>query len=180
MVPEGRAFGVRGFWVLGKGVFHGLSFFWLSRPCGVCTEAVTCSSGRRPQSFAITQPRETMSGISNEWEWYTILIRSISPRSVQLSPMGSELGWGLLADQSESRKFLCPDMERLCAALKSAAKIHVQCFAKTYSSILRPCDNQSLQSHLLGSKNDKEKYWILQLFQRRLFTEYRTAKSSAG
>ena len=54
------------------------------------------------------------------------IIRSISPRSVQLSPMGSELGWGLLADQSESRKFLCPNMERLCAALKSAAKIHVQ------------------------------------------------------
>ena len=49
--------------------------------------------------------------------------RSISPRSVQLSPMGSELGSGLLADQSESRKFLCPNMERLCAALKSAAKI---------------------------------------------------------
>ena len=50
--------------------------------------------------------------------------RSISPRSVQLSPMGSELGWGLLADQSESRKFLCPNMERLCAALKSAANIY--------------------------------------------------------
>ena len=48
--------------------------------------------------------------------------------------MGSELGWGLLADQSESRKFLCPNMERLCAALKSAAKIHVQCFAKMYTS----------------------------------------------
>ena len=44
--------------------------------------------------------------------------------------MGSELGWGLLADQSESRKFLCPNMERLCAALKSAAKIHVEFFAK--------------------------------------------------
>ena len=37
--------------------------------------------------------------------------------------MGSELSWGLLADQSESRKFLCPNMEGLCAALKSAAKI---------------------------------------------------------
>ena len=47
--------------------------------------------------------------------------------------MGSELGWGLLADQLESRKFLCPNMERLCAALKSAAKIHVQCFAKMYT-----------------------------------------------
>ena len=86
--------------------------------------------------------------------------RSISPRNVQLSPMGSELGWGLLADQSESPKFLCPNMERLCAALKSAAKIYmyVQCFAKMYSSVSRLCDNQSLQSHLLGSKNDKEKY----------------------
>ena len=89
-----------------------------------------------------------------------VLIRSISPRSVQLSPMGSELGWGLLADQSESRKFLCPNMERLCAALKSAAKIYmyVQCFAKMYSSVSRLCDNQSLQSQLLGSKNDKENY----------------------
>ena len=91
-------------------------------------------------------------------------IRSISPRSVQLSPMGnpmgSEQGWGLLADQSESRKFLCPNMERLCAALKSAAMIYmyVQCFAKMLSSVSRLCDNQSLQSHLLGSKNDKEKY----------------------
>ena len=66
--------------------------------------------------------------------------------------MGSELGWGLLADQSESRKFLCPNMERLCAALKLAAKIHEQCFAKMYSSVSRLCDNQSLQSHLLGSK----------------------------
>ena len=73
-------------------------------------------------------------------------IRSISPRSVQLSPMGSELGWGLLADQSESRKLLCPNMERLCAALKSAAKIYmyVECFAKMYSSVSRLCDNQSL------------------------------------
>ena len=87
-------------------------------------------------------------------------LRSISPRSVHLSPMGSELGWGLLADQSESRRFLCPNMERFCAALKSAAKIYmyVQCFAKMYSSVSRLCDNQSLQSHLLGSKNDKEKY----------------------
>ena len=51
--------------------------------------------------------------------------RSISPRSVQLPPMGSELSWRLLADQSESRKLLCPDMEGLWAALKSAAKIHV-------------------------------------------------------
>ena len=88
--------------------------------------------------------------------WTTHDVRSISPRSIQLSPVGSELGWGLLADQSESRKFLCPNMERLCAALKSAAKIHVQCFAKIYSSISRLCDNQSLQSHLLGSKNDKK------------------------
>ena len=74
---------------------------------------------------------------------YIYNIRSISPRSVQLSPMGSELGWGLLADQSESRKFLCPNMERLCAALKSAAKIYmyVQCLAKMYSSVSRLCDN---------------------------------------
>ena len=68
-----------------------------------------------------------------------ITARSISPRSVQLSPMGSELSWGLLADQSESRKFLCPNMELLCAALKSAAKIHVQCFAKMYRSVSRLC-----------------------------------------
>ena len=46
--------------------------------------------------------------------------------------MGSELGWGLLADQTESRKFLCPNMETLCAVLKSAAKIHVQCFGKMF------------------------------------------------
>ena len=84
--------------------------------------------------------------------------RSISPKSVQLSPMGSELSWGLLASQSESRKFLCPNMEGLFAALKSAAKIHVQCFSKMYSSVSRLSDNQSLQSHLLGSKNDKGKY----------------------
>ena len=108
------------------------------------------------------------------------IIRSTSPRSVQLSPMGSELSWGLLADQSESRKFLCPYMERLCTAPKLAAKIHVQCFAKMYSSVSRLCDDQSLQSHLLRSKNDKEKYWIFQLFQRRLFTEYRMDKCSAG
>ena len=82
----------------------------------------------------------------------------LEAQAYNFSPMGSELGWGLLADQSESRKFLCPNMERLCAALNSAAKIHVQCFAKMYSSVSRLCDNQSLQSHQLGSKNDKEKY----------------------
>ena len=71
--------------------------------------------------------------------------------------MGSELGWGLLAGQLESRKFLCPNMEGLCAALKSAGKIHVQCFSKMYSSVSSFGDNQSLQSHLLGSKNDKKK-----------------------
>ena len=98
-----------------------------------------------------------------------IPIRSISPRSVQLSPMGSELGWGLLADQSESRKFLCPDMERLCAVLKSAAKIYmyVQCFAKLSSSLSRLCDNQSLQSHLMGSKNDKEKFLNLPVVPKK-------------
>ena len=95
-----------------------------------------------------------------EYFYVISTIRSISPRSVQLSPtgMGSELGWGLLADQSESWKFLCPNMKCLCAALKSAAKIHVQCFTKMYSSVSRLCDNQSPQSHLLGSKNDKVKY----------------------
>ena len=84
--------------------------------------------------------------------------RSISARSVQLSPTGSQQGWELLAGQSESRKFLCPNMEGLCAALKSAGKIHVQCFSKIYSSVSWFCDNQSLQSHLLGSKNEKKKY----------------------
>ena len=70
---------------------------------------------------------------------HSIESRSISARSVQLSPMGSELGWGLLAGQSESRKFLCPNMERLCAALKSSATIYmyVQCFAKMYSSSIK-------------------------------------------
>ena len=77
--------------------------------------------------------------------------KSISPRSVQLSPMGSKLSWGLLADRSESRKFLCSNMECLCVALKSATKIHVQWFVKMYSSVSRLCYNQSLQSHLLGS-----------------------------
>ena len=62
-------------------------------------------------------------------------IRSISPRSVQLSPMGSELSWGLLAGQSESQKFLCPNMEGLCAVLKSAGKMRVQCLSKMYSSV---------------------------------------------
>ena len=109
-------------------------------------------------------------------------IRSISPRSVQLSPMGSELGWGLLADQSESRKFLCPNMERPCAALKSAAKIYmyVQCFAKMYSSVSRLCDNQSLQSHLLGPKMIRKSIESSSCSKEGLFTEYRTAKSSAG
>ena len=86
------------------------------------------------------------------------ITRSISPRSVQLSPMGSEQGWGLLAGQPESRKVLCPNIEGLCAALKSAGKIHVQCFSKMYSSVSSCCDNQTLQSQLLGSKNDKKKY----------------------
>ena len=109
------------------------------------------------------------------------LSRSIWPRSVQLSPMGSELGWGLLADQSESRKFLCPNMERLCAALKSAAKIYT-------CSASRKCTAQ-FQGFAIISRY-KVTYWGLKmtrksiessrLFQRRLFTEYRTAKSSAG
>ena len=103
----------------------------------------------------------TPSRVIFRWKFGQVLkvckARSISPRSVQLSPMGSELGWVLLADQSESRKFLCPNMERLCAALKSAAKIYMY-VQKMYSSVSRLCDNQSLQSHLLRSKNDKEKY----------------------
>ena len=43
--------------------------------------------------------------------------------------MGSELGWGLLADQSESRKFLCSNMERLCAALNRRQKYTCMCSA---------------------------------------------------
>ena len=105
--------------------------------------------------------REVIRQLRDKMEWHLfICARSISPRSVQLSPMGSELGWGLLADQSVSRTFFCPNMDRFCRVLKSAAKIYmyVQCFAKMYSSVSRLCDNQWLQSHLLGSKNDKEKY----------------------
>ena len=77
--------------------------------------------------------------------------------------MGSELGWGLLADQSESRKFLCPNMERLCAALKLAAKIHVQCFTKMYSSVSRLCNNKSLQSHLQCTGVQKRQGKVLNL-----------------
>ena len=43
------------------------------------------SSGRslpRPQSFPITQPRRTMRGIINEWEWYTIWGGSLEPESI--------------------------------------------------------------------------------------------------
>ena len=111
----------------------------------------------RPRPMLQEQSQSDMLAEANR-EAYNYS-RSISPRSVQLLPMGSELGWGLFADQSESRKFLCPNMEHLCAALKSAAKtyMYVQCFTKMYSSVSRLCDNQSLPSHLLGSKNDKEK-----------------------
>ena len=45
MVPEGRAFRVRGFWVLGTGVFHGLSFFWWLR-CDPSKECFRPSSPR--------------------------------------------------------------------------------------------------------------------------------------
>ena len=57
-------------------------------------------------------------------------VRSISPRSVQLSPIGSELSWGLLADQSESRKFLCSNMEGLRGAQIGGKNASRKCTAQ--------------------------------------------------